>query len=99
MVGAEEIHPVMVKTGWLERKLGIFIPPLTATFPWLGPLGLLPLPSKWTIEFGEPVDLVKEGVAGEQDDISINRVKEAMRSRIQWMLYERLRTRRSVWKG
>ena len=30
--------------------------PLTPTFPWLGPLGLVPLPSKWYIEFGEPID-------------------------------------------
>ena len=29
--------------------------PLTPTFPWLGPLGLIPMPSKWIIEFGEPI--------------------------------------------
>jgi hypothetical protein len=28
---------------------------VTPTFPWLGPLGLVPLPSKWLIEFCPPI--------------------------------------------
>ena len=40
----------------LARLLGVPYVPMTPTFPWLGPLGLIPLPSKWIIEFGEPID-------------------------------------------
>ena len=39
---------------WLRRRLGLLVPPITPTFPLLGPLGVLPLPAKWTIEFGAP---------------------------------------------
>ncbi len=51
VVGAEEIHPVMAKADWLGRPLGLPYFPITPTFPWLGPLGLVPLPTKWSIDF------------------------------------------------
>jgi 1-acyl-sn-glycerol-3-phosphate acyltransferase len=56
MVGPEEIHPVLANLGWLARQVGLGFFPLTPTFPWLGPLGLLPLPSKWLIRFGPLLD-------------------------------------------
>ena len=39
--------------GSLARLLGFPYFPITPTFPWLGPLGAIPLPTKWTIQFGE----------------------------------------------
>ena len=50
IVGAEEIHPVIGKITSLAEPLGLPYIPITPTFPWLGPLGLLPVPTKWTIQ-------------------------------------------------
>ena len=51
----------------LARVLGLPYFPLTPTFPWLGPLGMVPLPSKWHIHFGEPIptDGFPEGAASD----------------------------------
>ena len=55
IVGAEEIYPIIGNVKTLARLLGLPYLPVTPTFPLLGPLGLVPLPSKWIIEFGEPI--------------------------------------------
>ena len=55
IVGAEEIYPMIGNAKTLARLLGLPYFPITPTFPWLGPLGALPLPTKWTIQFGEPI--------------------------------------------
>ena len=55
VVGAEEIHPVMARADWIGRPLGFPYFPITPTFPWPGLLGFVPLPSKWSIDFGEPL--------------------------------------------
>ncbi|MFH8978722.1 lysophospholipid acyltransferase family protein, partial [Streptomyces sp. NPDC017890] len=55
IVGAEEIYPMIGNAKTLARLLGFPYFPLTPTFPWLGPLGAVPLPTKWTIQFGEPI--------------------------------------------
>jgi 1-acyl-sn-glycerol-3-phosphate acyltransferase len=55
IVGAEEIYPILADLKPLARLLGIPYFPVTPTFPWLGPLGLLPLPSKWLIQFCPPI--------------------------------------------
>ena len=55
VVGAEEIYPLVGNVPSLARLLGIPYIPITPFFPALGPLGLVPLPSKWILEFGEPI--------------------------------------------
>jgi 1-acyl-sn-glycerol-3-phosphate acyltransferase len=55
IVGAEEIYPMLADIKPLARLLGLPYFPVTPTFPWLGPLGLVPLPSKWLIEFSTPI--------------------------------------------
>ncbi|CAM5672008.1 hypothetical protein SHIRM173S_01031 [Streptomyces hirsutus] len=55
IVGAEEIYPMIGNARTVARLLGFPYFPLTPTFPWLGPLGAIPLPTKWTIQFGEPI--------------------------------------------
>jgi 1-acyl-sn-glycerol-3-phosphate acyltransferase len=99
IVGAEEIHPVVGKADWLGRPFGLPYFPLTPTFPWLGPLGLLPLPTKWSIDFGEPIDLGEHGPEGAEDPILVNRIAESVRERIQRMVDGRLARRRSIWFG
>jgi 1-acyl-sn-glycerol-3-phosphate acyltransferase len=99
IVGAEEIHPVVGKADWMGRPFGLPYVPLTPTFPWLGPLGLVPLPSKWSIDFGEPIDLREYGPQGAEDPILVNRIAEGVRARLQRMVDGRLARRRSVWFG
>jgi 1-acyl-sn-glycerol-3-phosphate acyltransferase len=99
VVGAEEIHPVVAKADWVGRPIGLPYFPLTPTFPWLGLLGVVPLPTKWSIDFGEPIDLGRHGPDDADDPILVNRISEEVRSTIQRMVDGRLARRRSVWFG
>ena len=56
IVGAEEIYPMVGNAKPLARLLGLPYFPITPLFPWFGPLGAVPLPSKWIIDFGPPVE-------------------------------------------
>jgi len=100
VVGAEEIHPMLTKVSWLAKSVGIPYIPITPTFPWLGPRGLVPRPTKWYLRFGEPLPFNTEyGARGAEDRILVNRLSEQVRSRIQEMVDERLSRRRSVLFG
>lgn len=93
IVGAEEIHPLIGRWDWLARQIGLPYFPLTPTFPWLGLLGLIPLPSKWRIEIGEPFDWSSYGPKAADDRILVSRLTEEVRSRIQHMLVGALERR------
>jgi len=99
VVGAEESYPVIHNMQWLTRRTGFVMPPITPTFPFLGLLGLLPLPSKWAISFGKPIDVHQSDIKSTQDDISINRMKEQVRTSVQWLILDLLESRTSVWTG
>jgi 1-acyl-sn-glycerol-3-phosphate acyltransferase len=96
IVGAEEIYPLVGNVPALARLLGIPYIPITPFFPLLGPLGLVPLPSKWLIEFGEPIrtDSYDEGAA--DDPMLVFNVTDQVRETIQQTLYTLLMQRRSV---
>jgi 1-acyl-sn-glycerol-3-phosphate acyltransferase len=96
VVGAEEIYPLVGNVPALARLLGLPYLPITPFFPWLGPLGLVPLPSKWLIEFGEPIrtDSYDEGAA--DDPMLVFNVTDQVRETIQQTLYTLLMQRRSV---
>lgn len=100
VVGAEEIHPMFSRITWLTKSLGIPYLPITPTFPWLGPIGLVPLPTKWFICFGAPLYFnIEFGQEAAEDRVLVNRLAEQVRQRIQEMVDGLLQTRRSVWKG
>jgi 1-acyl-sn-glycerol-3-phosphate acyltransferase len=98
IVGSEEIHPVIGNAKTIARILNLPYFPLTPTFPWLGPLGLVPLPSKWYIEVGEPV--VTEGYGSESadDPMLVFELTDRVRETIQGTLYRLLMQRTSVWR-
>ena len=96
IVGAEEIYPLVGNIPTLARLLGIPYIPITPFFPLLGPLGLLPLPSKWIIEFGEPIETDKIGPAGADDPMLVFNLTDQVREVIQQTLYKLLLARRSV---
>jgi 1-acyl-sn-glycerol-3-phosphate acyltransferase len=100
VIGAEEIHPMLGRVTWLAKYLGIPYVPITPTFPWLGPLGTVPLPTKWQIRFGEPIDLAgQHGPAAAQDRVLVNRLTEQVRSTIQALVDEALLGRQSIFFG
>jgi len=99
IVGAEEAYPLLGKVTWLVRALGIPYFPITPTFPWLGLLGLVPLPSKWSIEFGDPIDMSEYNADTAGDITVVNRITEQVRLAIQEMLDRALAQRQSVLFG
>jgi 1-acyl-sn-glycerol-3-phosphate acyltransferase len=99
IVGAEEIHPMIGSLNWLGRPLGLPYLPITPTFPALGPLGLVPLPTKWWIEVAEPIPMEGYGPDAAEDPILVNRLSEEVRATIQRMVDWRLAQRRSIFFG
>ncbi|MDE9365007.1 lysophospholipid acyltransferase family protein [Luteipulveratus sp. YIM 133132] len=96
IVGAEEIYPMLGNLKSLARVLGFPYFPVTATFPWLGPLGMVPLPSKWIIEFGAPIDTATFGAEAAEDPMLVFDLTDQVRETIQQTLYTLLLQRRSV---
>ena len=96
IVGSEEIYPVIGRLPTLARALGWPYFPLTPTFPWLGPLGAIPLPSKWIIEVGEAIatDELPPGAA--DDPMVVFDVTDQVRETIQQTLYTLLMQRRGT---
>jgi 1-acyl-sn-glycerol-3-phosphate acyltransferase len=96
IVGAEEIYPVVGNAKLLARLFGLPYAPITPFFPALGPLGLVPLPSKWIIEFGEPIDTASHGAAAADDPMLVFNLTDQVRETIQSTLYTLLMQRRSI---
>jgi 1-acyl-sn-glycerol-3-phosphate acyltransferase len=96
IVGAEEIYPKIGDIKPLARLLGLPYVPVTPTFPWLGPLGLIPLPSKWYIAFGEPIDTSSYDPGAADDPMLVFNLTDQVRETIQDTLYRLLLQRRSV---
>jgi 1-acyl-sn-glycerol-3-phosphate acyltransferase len=96
IVGAEEIHPMLGNAKTLARLLGLPYFPLTPTFPWFGLLGAVPLPTKWTIEFGEPIPTDGYPPEAADDPMLMFNLTDQVREQIQHTLYKLLVERRSV---
>ena len=96
IVGAEETYPMMGNAKVLARLLGLPYFPITPMFPWLGPLGAVPLPSKWLIHFGEPIstDHFPEGSA--DDPMVVFNLTDQVREQIQSSLFDLLVKRPSA---
>lgn len=99
IVGAEEANPMLYRVEYMAKTLGIPYLPITPTFPALGPLGLLPAPTKWRVAFGEPMDFDGYGPEAADDDILVGRLAERVRAAIQAMLDKMVAARKSVWFG
>jgi 1-acyl-sn-glycerol-3-phosphate acyltransferase len=99
VVGAEEIYPVIGRLDPLARLLGMPFFPLTPTWPWTGPLGLAPLPTKWFIDIGQPIHLAGYDAHDAANPAVVARLTDQVRTTIQRMLLERLAKRRSIFLG
>jgi 1-acyl-sn-glycerol-3-phosphate acyltransferase len=100
VIGTEEVHPVLARLDRPGRLLGLPTLPVTPTFPWLGLAGLLPLPTKWTLHVGEPLDVAaRHAPAAGTDAEAVRQVREQVRERLQALMLEGLRRRRSIFRG
>lgn len=93
VVGSEEQAPGIANLKSLGRLLGMPAFPITLTWPWLGPLGLLPLPVKYRIYFGEPMHF--GGDANDEDEV-IGVQVEKVKATIEHMLAQGVKRRRSI---
>lgn len=96
IVGAEEAFPMIANARLLASLLRLPYFPITPTFPLLGPLGLLPLPSRWVIEFGEPIPMDGYPDDAADDKMFVFDLTDSIRDRIQQMVYKGLRYRGSA---
>ncbi len=97
VVGSEETYPMLADIRSIAQLLGMPYFPVTPTWPALGPLGLLPLPSKWLITFHPAEDVAIGGTAGEPG--AVMEIANSVRSTIQAGVVENLKRRQRVFRG
>jgi 1-acyl-sn-glycerol-3-phosphate acyltransferase len=90
VVGSEEIYPKLGDVPALARLIGAPFFPVTPTFPWLGPLGVVPLPSKWRIEFCEPIETAHYGPDAATDRRVVLELTDQVRETVQQALLTNL---------
>lgn len=100
VVGAEEAAPIFAQSKLMQKATGLLYFPLTPTFPWLGPLGMLGyLPAKFHIRFLEPIDTAEFDADPDSDRALVQTIAQEVRARIQENLHEMVARRKSVWFG
>ncbi|MCL2780891.1 MAG: 1-acyl-sn-glycerol-3-phosphate acyltransferase [Actinomycetia bacterium] len=97
IMGSEETYPVLGHAKALARLLDLPYFPITPTFPWLGPLGLVPLPVKWRIEFGAAVPTTGLGPEAAESEDVVFELADRVRDTIQTTLDRMVTERRSIW--
>ena len=96
IVGAEEIFPIVANLKPIARLFGLPYFPVTPTFPLLGPLGAIPLPSKWMIEYGEPIHTESFGTEAANDPMFVFNLTDQVREVIQQTLFKNLIQRKNA---
>ena len=96
IVGSEEIYPLISRAPAVARALGVPYFPITPLFPWFGVLGMIPLPSKWIIQFGDAITTDELGPGAAEDPMIVFNSTDQVRETIQQTLYRLLMQRRSA---
>jgi 1-acyl-sn-glycerol-3-phosphate acyltransferase len=96
VVGSEDVHPVILEARPLARLFGWPTAPITPTFPLLGLAGLIPLPSKWFIAFGKPINVSHFGADAANNSRLVLELSEEVREWIQGTLLQLLPRRRTI---
>jgi 1-acyl-sn-glycerol-3-phosphate acyltransferase len=99
IVGSEEIYPMIADVKLLARLLGLPYFPVTPLFPLAGPVGMVPLPSKWHIQFGEPIETADYDESAAEDPMITFELTDQVRETIQQTLYQLLANRRNTFLG
>jgi 1-acyl-sn-glycerol-3-phosphate acyltransferase len=96
VVGSEEIYPMLGDLGPVARLFGVPYFPVTPFWPWLGPLGMIPLPSKWRIQFHPAIDVSDLPANAAEDQHLVMALADDVRDIIQRGIYDNLKLRRGV---
>lgn len=99
VVGAEETYISLYKSPTIARMIGFPFFPISITWPWLGPLGFVPLPTRWYIDIGEPIAMDTYAPDAADNLLLVSQLSDQVRNVIQEMVYNRLAERRSVFLG
>ncbi len=99
IVGSEEIYPMIADVKLLARLFGLPYFPITPLFPLAGPAGLMPLPSKWHIQFGEAIPTADYDETAADDPMVTFELTDQVRETIQQTLYQLLANRRNMFFG
>ena len=99
VIGAEESNPMLYRVEYMASAIGLPYFPITPTFPALGPLGLIPAPTKWRIHFGEIIRFDNYGPEAQDDSLLVAKLSEKVRTTVQAMVDQGLAERQSVWLG
>ena len=99
IVGSEEIYPMLADVKLLARVLGVPYFPITPLFPLMGPAGLVPLPSKWHIAFGAPIETDGYDESAAEDPMITFEITDQVRETIQQTLFALLSKRRNTFLG
>ena len=99
IVGSEEIYPMIADVKLLARLFGLPYFPITPLFPLAGPAGLVPLPSKWHIQFGDAISTDDYDDAAADDPMITFELTDQVRETIQQTLYQLLANRRNMFLG
>jgi 1-acyl-sn-glycerol-3-phosphate acyltransferase len=90
VIGSDDQAPILYDAKFLARRLGLPMLPITPTFPWLGPLGLLPYPVRYRIAYGEPLAFHERFGPDDADDPGLVRyLGKQVHSRVQQLLDRR----------
>lgn len=96
VVGAEETYVSVANSPTLARLTGFPYFPISLRFPWFGPLGAVPFPTKWYIDFGEPIPMEDYEPDASDNPELVSRLTDQVRNVVQQMIHDRLSQRRSV---
>jgi len=99
VVGAEETYPMLYNAKSFARMIGFPFFPITPTWPLLGPLGFVPMPSKWTIDIGEPIDTSQYDSDLAANPAFVSELTDLVRNKVQEQINQRLENRSSVFFG
>jgi 1-acyl-sn-glycerol-3-phosphate acyltransferase len=99
VIGSEETYPVLLNLDKAARLLGLPYLPITPLFPWAGLLGLVPLPSRWVILFGAPLDTAGAGPEQADDSATLRRLGAELRQQIEALIQRGLAERGSAFLG
>jgi 1-acyl-sn-glycerol-3-phosphate acyltransferase len=99
VVGAEETYISLGKSDAMAKLIHFPYFPISPTFPWFGLLGFVPLPTKWYIDFGEPIAMDGYSPAAENNLVLVSQLTDQVRNVVQQMIYDRLAQRKSIFFG
>ena len=99
VVGAEETYISLAKSETIANLIHFPYFPISPTWPWFGLLGFVPLPTKWYIDFGEPISIDSYDPEEAENVMLVSQLADQVRNIIQEMICTRLSKRKSIFFG